>query len=66
MNENCALPQGKGGLRAFVPKPGYDERLGGKERLIANGKSGGHNSHTSEEETLYVISTGFVAEASKH
>ena len=27
----------------------------GKQRLIANGKRGGHNASTSEEEMLHVI-----------
>ena len=39
------------------------EEPGGKQRLIANGRGGGHNAATSEEETLYVISVSFVQEA---
>jgi len=34
----------------------------GKLRLIANGKGGGHNAATSEEETLFVIGPGFAHE----
>ena len=41
----------------------FHEEPGGKQRLIGNGRGGGHNAATSEEETLYVISTGFVQEA---
>ena len=55
------LKYGVGGWR---PMPLFiHEEAGGKQRLIANGKGGGHNAATSEEETLYVISTTFVLEA---
>ena len=49
---------GTGGWR---PMPLFlHEESSGKKRLIANGKGGGHNAATSEEETLYVIGTSFV------
>ena len=38
-------------------------RLQEKGRAIADGKRGGHNWKTSEEETLYTIGVDFVAEA---
>eukprot|EP00974_Lingulodinium_polyedra_P027383 2645858-Lingulodinium_polyedra.AAC.1 len=37
----------------------------GKARLIADGRRGGHNDATSEEETLWIISVDFVAEAAR-
>ena len=40
-----------------------NEEAGGKQRLIANAKGGGHNEWTSEEETLFVIAVGFAADA---
>ena len=40
-----------------------NEEAGGKQRLIANAKGGGHNEWTSEEETLFVIAVGFTADA---
>ena len=52
---------GQGGWR---PMPLFiNEESGGKQRLIANAKGGGHNSWTSEEETLFVIAVGFAADA---
>ena len=52
---------GPGGWR---PMPLFiNEESGGKQRLIANAKGGGHNSWTSEEETLFVIAVGFAADA---
>ena len=40
-----------------------NEEEGGKKRLIANAKGGGHNQWTLEEETLFVMAVGYVAEA---
>ena len=40
-----------------------NEEAGGKQRLIANAKGGGHNEWTSDEETLFVIAVGFAADA---
>ena len=40
-----------------------NEESGGKQRLIANAKGGGHNAWTSDEETLFVIAVGFAADA---
>ena len=52
---------GEGGWR---PMPLFiNEEAGGKQRLIANAKGGGHNAWTSEEETLFVIAVGFAADA---
>ena len=52
------------GPGAWRPMPLFiNEEAGGKQRLIANAKGGGHNSWTSEEETLFVIAVGFAADA---
>ena len=40
-----------------------NEEAGGKQRLIANAKGGGHNEWTSDEETLFVIAVGFASDA---
>ena len=54
----------KYGVGRWRPMPLFiHEEASGKQRLIANGKGGGHNAATSEEETLYVISTAFAADA---
>ena len=46
------------------PMPVFiNEEAGGKQRLIANAKGGGHNEWTYEEETLFVIAVGFTADA---
>ena len=55
------LRYGVGGWR---PMPLFiNEEAGGKQRLIANAKGGGHNAWTSDEETLFVIAVGFAADA---
>ena len=54
----------KYGVGSWRPMPLFiHEEASRKPRLIANGKCGGHNAATSEEETLYVISTAFAADA---
>ena len=52
------------GVGGWRPMPLFiNEEAGGKQRLIANAKGGGHNEWTSEEETLFVIAVGFAADA---
>ena len=52
------------GVGGWRPMPLFiNEEAGGKQRLIANAKGGGHNAWTSEEETLFVIAVGFAADA---
>ena len=41
------------------------EEANGKKRLIANGKGGGHNKATSEEETIFVINTSFCLDVTR-
>ena len=54
----------KYGVGGWRPMPLFiNEEAGGKQRLIANAKGGGHNEWTSEEETLFVMAVGFAAEA---
>ena len=54
----------KYGVGGWRPMPLFiNEEAGGKQRLIANAKGGGHNAWTSEEETLFVMAVGFAAEA---
>ena len=54
----------KYGVGGWRPMPLFiNEEEGGKQRLIANAKGGGHNKWTSEEETLFVMAIGFIAEA---
>jgi len=52
------------GVGGWRPMPLFiNEEAGGKQRLIANAKGGGHNRWTSDEETLFVIAVGFAADA---
>ena len=52
------------GPGGWSPMPLFiNEEPGGKKRLIANAKGGGHNSWTPEEETLFGIAVGFAADA---
>jgi hypothetical protein len=52
------------GVGGWRPMPLFiNEEAGGKQRLIANAKGGGHNEWTSEEETLFVIAVGFASDA---
>ena len=54
----------KYGIGGWRPMPLFiNEEAGGKQRLIANAKGGGHNAWTSDEETLFVIAVGFAADA---
>ena len=54
----------KYGIGNWRPMPLFiNEESGGKQRLIANAKGGGHNAWTSDEETLFVIAVGFAADA---
>ena len=54
----------KYGIGGWRPMPLFiNEEAGGKQRLIANAKGGGHNEWTSDEETLFVIAVGFAADA---
>ena len=54
----------KYGIGRWRPMPLFiNEEAGGKQRLIANAKGGGHNAWTSDEETLFVIAVGFAADA---
>ncbi len=54
----------KYGVGRWRPMPLFiNEEAGGKQRLIANAKGGGHNAWTSDEETLFVIAVGFAADA---
>ena len=41
------------------------EEANGKKRLRANGKGGGHNKATSEEETIFVINTSFCLDVTR-
>ena len=46
----------KGGIGKWRTRPLFiNGESGGKQRLIANAKGGGHNAWTSDEETLFVI-----------
>ena len=54
----------KYGIGKWRPMPVFiNEESGGKQRIIANAKGGGHNAWTSDEETLFVIAEGFAADA---
>ena len=54
----------KYGVGGWRPMPLFiNEEAGGKQRLIANAKGGGHNEWTSDEETLFVIAVGYAADA---
>ena len=54
----------KYGICRWRPMPLVtNEGAGGKQRLIANVKGGGHSAWTSDEETLFVIAVGFAADA---